>query len=442
MAHNEGQGAKGQRAPDTDNIFDFVENLREVTTNPRDTTSTGGKSNPTEGFRSGTEGVKKKTSVRGPDPEGEKQPPIDAILRSLLASQPAQSHTMAQIGTALAKLSNSTENTDKDREYASDGSIHHKHGGAHETEEGEASDEDEMDELIHRCLDQGKEKDNHDETDDFNSLMEDMVDFFGEEDATGPEINSDLAKSINDGLTKSPNMDKLKPVMEKYKRPKNLDYLMAPRVNSVIWLEARAMTRSKDINLQRIQSLLDKATIPVVQMMDSLMSSVVHKKELNAKELLGKTKDAVRMLVGLHSDINTTRRETFKPDFRGPYKRLCSGETVATTNLFGDDLPKNIKDITESKELSNKLHSSDKTNRGFTASSFSRGARYGHGHDGSRFRPYDSQYKGYKRGGFAKGRGQSGQAGTYGSTSRQNQAPFLGKRPTGSPWKKGDHRKQ
>ncbi|XP_067680279.1 uncharacterized protein [Haliotis asinina] len=442
MAQPEGQGAKGQRAPDSDNFFEFVENLTEVTTIPLESTSTGGKSNSMQGFRSETEGVKRKAaSHRELDPAGEKQSPLDAILRSLLASQQAQSHTMAQISTALAKISNSAEKAEQDRESASGGQNKNKHGGAQEMEEGETSDEDEMDMLIHRCLDQGEETQTDDETDDFNSLMKDMTEFFGEEDKTGPVINSDLARSINDGLTKTPNLEKLKAIMEAYKRPKNLEYLMSPRVNAVIWHEARAMTRSKDINLQRIQNLLDKATTPVIQMMDSLMSAVVHKKDINPKELLGKTKDAVRMLVGLHSDINNTRRENFKPDLRGPYKRLCSVDTVATTNLFGDDLPKNTKDITECKELSNKLHSSEKQNRSFTAPSPSpRG--HGGAHHGNRFRPYDSPYRGHKKGGFTKGKGQSSHSGTYGPTGRHNQGPFLGKRPTGSPWKKGDQRKQ
>ncbi|XP_046584223.1 cyclin-K-like [Haliotis rubra] len=54
--------------------------------------------------------------------------------------------------------------------------------------------------------------------------------------------------------------------------------------------------------------------------------------------------------------VASKRREAFKPDLSGPYKRLCQPNAVVTTaNVFGDELGKKIEDITDSKHLTSKL---------------------------------------------------------------------------------------
>jgi hypothetical protein len=46
------------------------------------------------------------------------------------------------------------------------------------------------------------------------------------------------------------------------------------------------------------------------------------------------------------------RREILKPEVAGRYKSLCRDSQPITTWLFGDELPKSIRDIAQVKRMS------------------------------------------------------------------------------------------
>ncbi|XP_071094325.1 uncharacterized protein [Haliotis cracherodii] len=337
---------------------------------------------------------------------------------------------MRELCATLAKNSSRGESDGKSREEPI-AFVSQEDGGAH-GEEGETSDEDMIDNLVNQCIDsEHSSVDNGDEA-DLNSLMKDMVEYFGEEDAAGPEITGNLTRSVNEGLSKPPNMVKLKSLLDKYKRPKNVGNLLVPRVNEVIWNEAGPLTRARDIRMQHTQGMITKAIVPITEMMDELMTAVANRQQVNAIKMLDKTKDSLRILIGVETDLNVKRRDNFKPDLQGPCKRLCSADTPTTAYLFGDDLPNGIKDITECKGLSNKLHTPGKSvmHRG----SYTPG--YGHRNPGKRFRPYDSQR--HRKGGFVKNKGFQSGSDRGRTGNHRNQGPFLGRRPSGP---KPHHRK-
>jgi hypothetical protein len=45
--------------------------------------------------------------------------------------------------------------------------------------------------------------------------------------------------------------------------------------------------------------------------------------------------------------LNMKRHELIKSDLEAPFTRLCKPDIATTTKLFGDDLPKQLKDMTE-----------------------------------------------------------------------------------------------
>jgi hypothetical protein len=45
------------------------------------------------------------------------------------------------------------------------------------------------------------------------------------------------------------------------------------------------------------------------------------------------------------------RREILKPEVAGRYKSLCRDSQPITTWLFGDELPKSIRDIAQVKRM-------------------------------------------------------------------------------------------
>ena len=51
------------------------------------------------------------------------------------------------------------------------------------------------------------------------------------------------------------------------------------------------------------------------------------------------------------NEVNIKRRELIKPDLNDQFKQLCGSHTPVTRLLFGDDLPKSVKEISETNKL-------------------------------------------------------------------------------------------
>ena len=73
------------------------------------------------------------------------------------------------------------------------------------------------------------------------------------------------------------------------------------------------------------------------------------------KAKLGLEVDALRMLALTSNQINQKRRESVGASLAYPYKRICSSNNVVTENLFGDEVPKLIKDIADAQTVGHKV---------------------------------------------------------------------------------------
>ncbi|KAK2559286.1 hypothetical protein P5673_018435 [Acropora cervicornis] len=66
--------------------------------------------------------------------------------------------------------------------------------------------------------------------------------------------------------------------------------------------------------------------------------------------------DAVILLSNANTEVNLRRRERLKLELHPSYRHLCNPSNPITSQLFGDDLPKAVKDIAEANKISSKLH--------------------------------------------------------------------------------------
>lgn len=71
-----------------------------------------------------------------------------------------------------------------------------------------------------------------------------------------------LATVANDGLRTKLNGEKIKEVAEKYLRPKNVENLKTPTVNSEIWRHLDRKIKNQDLKLSKTQALICKAITP------------------------------------------------------------------------------------------------------------------------------------------------------------------------------------
>ena len=75
----------------------------------------------------------------------------------------------------------------------------------------------------------------------------------------------------------------------------------------------------------------------------------------NGNDLLKSATDALALFANANRELNQRRRELKKPDLHDEYKHLCSSSPAITDQLFGDDLPKQGKEMTEINCVGKKL---------------------------------------------------------------------------------------
>ena len=66
---------------------------------------------------------------------------------------------------------------------------------------------------------------------------------------------------------------------------------------------------------------------------------------------------AAVLLLSANREFNLKHRELLCPDLNKQYVPLCNPSTAISTFLFGNDLNKEVEDLTKSNKLSGKVHS-------------------------------------------------------------------------------------
>ena len=188
-----------------------------------------------------------------------------------------------------------------------------------------------------KASDHGAEGENGDS---FKSLAEE----FSVAERTSPAIDANLADIVKSLLTEKVAKDKLTEVQNKYCRPENCTNLVAPKINKQIWQQLRQDTRNNDSAIQKAQSLLLSGLYAVLQMCNS--SSGDQRNVLTHTAVL---------LLSANRELNLKRRDLIRPDLNKQYASLCNPSTAVSTFLFGDDLNKEVEELTKSHKLSSKV---------------------------------------------------------------------------------------
>ena len=177
-------------------------------------------------------------------------------------------------------------------------------------------------------------------SDSFRSLAEE----FSVAEKTAPAIDSNLAEIVKSLLLEKLPKDKLEEVQSKYLRPENCTNLVAPKINKQIWQQLRQETRNNDSAFQKAQSLLLSGLYAVLQTCNG--SSGEQKNVLT---------HAAVLLLSSNRELVLKRRDLIRPDLNKQYASLCNPSTPVSSFLFGDELNKEVEELTKSHKLSNKV---------------------------------------------------------------------------------------
>ena len=170
----------------------------------------------------------------------------------------------------------------------------------------------------------------------------------------GTPIHKKLEKILQDllwGLFKKEKLEKV--VMDTLPR-ENLENLERTLVNPEIWRKISHKTKSIDLRLQEIQKLVLKSGIIVAKLMNLLYEA----KQNQEASMLEVTKSGISlcadtaMLIGqTNFEILNFRKAKIMPKLNYSYRQLSFNQGDHPKLLFGDNLPKQIKDISETNKV-------------------------------------------------------------------------------------------
>ena len=123
--------------------------------------------------------------------------------------------------------------------------------------------------------------------------------------------------------------------------------------NLELWHDLPHGTKTRDLGLPEVQKNIITSVQPMLLLFNTVIRAKTEKKAIQPMEILPMVTDAVT-LIGHASYVPSLKRRQFlKPDISSAYQSACSkSNPVVTTFLFGDELPKHIKDIGKVNKIS------------------------------------------------------------------------------------------
>ena len=154
--------------------------------------------------------------------------------------------------------------------------------------------------------------------------------------ATGPKVRDEIADGLTVMLSERLGAENMEKIMDKYPTPENVPGLVVPKVNPHIWENIPAKTKSRDLRIQKLQKPLVKGIIALTNQMNADPTS--------------EQEETLALLTHANYELNLFRREAIKPDLTPRFQTLCRPSVKVTEHLFGEDLSKVVKDMSEQQK--------------------------------------------------------------------------------------------
>ncbi|CAH3019867.1 unnamed protein product, partial [Porites evermanni] len=188
-----------------------------------------------------------------------------------------------------------------------------------------------------------------------SALVESLTQAFTKSKVTSPAIEGKIAELIDNMLIGGLSAETVKERVEKHPPPENCKFLAVTMVNEEIWDLLPRKSRAVDLAFQRVQEPLLQGISALTNLAGKLVKDVHDGKTPNTRDVLTHVMDSVAMLGNTNWKLNMKRRELIKPELNPPYTRLCKEDIAVSTKLFGDDLPKHLKDMSEAKKAGQQM---------------------------------------------------------------------------------------
>ena len=214
-----------------------------------------------------------------------------------------------------------------------------------------------------------------------SALVDSLTQAFTTSKVTSPAIEGKIAELIDNMLIGGLSAETVKERVEKHPPPENCKFLAVTMVNEEIWDLLPRKSRAVDLAFQRVQEPLLQGISALTKLAGKLVKDINDGITPDTRHVLDHVMDSVAMLGNTNWKRNMKRRELIKPELNSPYTRLCKEDITLSTKLFGDDLSKHLKDMSEAKKAGQQMQKP-------YSNSSNRGAVHSQKRNFSRFKPY------------------------------------------------------
>ncbi|ESO84779.1 hypothetical protein LOTGIDRAFT_168451 [Lottia gigantea] len=195
-----------------------------------------------------------------------------------------------------------------------------------------------------------------DETDDVLSFLKSNLLM---EETLGDNIDERLADIVSGSFTfkSSKNAaDLIGDKIKKYKRPKNCPALQTQEINKLMWDSIPSDCRTNDCKMQRIQTGLVKTSTAVAETMNLILKSTNDLPKKLVSTLIEKLGDSIALNAHAFREAILRRKSFIQPHLKEEFKPLCAPSApVSFTELLGEDLAKNMKDVSTASKLTQRV---------------------------------------------------------------------------------------
>ena len=200
--------------------------------------------------------------------------------------------------------------------------------------------------------DENNESDGSSRTVDPTRVVSDLLDSSSDgatqssQERSDTELKSDLLNSLTQAFISSE------------KKSSAIATKIADLIDSVLSGKLSAETAKKhgekyfpprtvDLAFQRVQETLIQGLSSLALLADQLAKNARSKTPLDTIAILHHVMDSLVLVAQANWSLNMKRRELIKPDLESPFTRLCKPDIAPTTKLFGDELSKQLKEMTD-----------------------------------------------------------------------------------------------
>lgn len=178
--------------------------------------------------------------------------------------------------------------------------------------------------------------------------------------AVGPEVPEQIMLMVQNFLGRSRKAAKIDDLTQEFLRPKNMPFLKSPKIEEEIYVDLSGQARHFDKNCRGLQGYLNAGMTALMRCIQTLIElEKLHPKITQAGI---QAKKALQLMAFTNRDINDRRKDALKVAVVPDYLPLLKNAKPPSEDwLLGGSLGELIKQVDESKRMSEKLMKNKKS---------------------------------------------------------------------------------